>query len=246
MQVRSSRESLYWRVRWCRLDGRPAALLPEDGPRKRNRAALAPFGAGSASPLLHRMWMLLSSAVAIITPLPRAASLVLHHSPAPRLSYAVPHLRCAESPEMSMPLPNIWTLRPLTRLSTAALVLNAVASATNGLFYLTPLRNTVLRNLFGIDGTDSRSPVVGAFQFLGGLHAAIAIQCVMALVGLRSWKEMLVGMAILHAIQAAVGLCRVLDHRRAGVTDMQALLGAGGGPAGGAVVLGCASLVAVL
>ena len=34
MQVRSSRVSLCWRVRWCRLDGRPAALLPEDGPRK--------------------------------------------------------------------------------------------------------------------------------------------------------------------------------------------------------------------
>ena len=197
------------------------------------------------------MWMLALSAVAIVTPLPRAASRVLHHSPAPRLSYAVPHLRCAVGPAMSMPLPNIWTLRPLTRLSAAALVLNAAASATNGLFYLTPLRGTVLRNLFGIDGTDSRSPVVGAFQFLGGLHAAIAIHCVMALVGLRSWKEMLVGMAILHAIQAAVGLCRVIDHRRAGVTDMEALFGAGGGrrPCGGRCGAGLrlpASLVAVL
>ena len=190
--------------------------------------------------------MLALSAVAIVTPLPRGASRVLHHHPAPRLSYAVPQLRCAVSPAMSMPLPNIWTLRPLTRLSTAALVLNALASATNGLFYLAPLRSTVLKNLFGIDGTDSRSPVVAAFQFLGGLHAAIAIQCVMALAGLRSWKEMLVGMAILHAIQAAVGLCRVLDHRRAGITDIEALLGAGGGPAVGAVVLGCASLLAVL
>ena len=139
--------------------------------------------------------MLAFSAVAIVTPLPSAASRVLHHSPAPRLSYAVPHLRCAACPAMSMPLPNI---QPLTRLSAAALVLNAAASATNGLFYLTPLRSSVLRGLFGIDGTDSRSPVVGAFQFLGGLHAAIAIQCVMALAGLRSWKEMLVGMAILH------------------------------------------------
>ena len=187
--------------------------------------------------------MLAFSAVAIVTPLPRAASRVLHHSPAPRLSYAVPHLRCAACPAMSMPLPNI---QPLTRLSAAALVLNAAASATNGLFYLTPLRSSVLRGLFGIDGTDSRSPVVGAFQFLGGLHAAIAIQCVMALAGLRSWKEMLVGMAILHAIQAAIGLCRVLDHRRAGVTETEALLGAGGGPAVGAVVLGSASLVALV
>ena len=49
-----------------------------------------------------------------------------------------------------------------------------------------------------------------------------------------------------NAIQAAVGVCRVLDHRRAGITDIEALLGAGGGPAVGAVVLGCASLVAVL
>ena len=137
-------------------------------------------------------------------------------------------------------------LQPLTRLSAAALVLNAVASATNGLFYLTPLRSSVLRGLFGIDGTDSRSPVVGAFQFLGGLHAAIAIQCAMALVGLRSWRETLVGMAILHAIQAAVGLGRVLAHRRAGVKSLEALLGAGGGPAVGAVVLGLVSLVAVL
>ena len=172
-------------------------------------------------------------------PLPRAAPRVLHHSPAPRLSYAVPHLRCAACPAMSM-------LQPLTRLSAAALVLNAVASATNGLFYLTPLRSSVLRGLFGIDGTDSRSPVVGAFQFLGGLHAAIAIQCAMALAGLRSWKEMLVGMAILHAIQAAIGLCRVLDHRRAGVTETEALLGVGGGPAVGAVVLGGASLAALV
>ena len=178
------------------------------------------------------------SAFAIVTPLPRAAPRVLHHSPAPRLSYAVPHLRCAACPAMSV--------QPLTRLSAAALVLNAAASATNGLFYLTPLRSKVLRGLFGIDGTDSRSPVVGAFQFLGGLHAAIAIQCVMALAGLRSWKEMLVGMAILHAIQAAIGLCRVLDHRRAGVTETEALLGAGGGPAVGAVVLGGASLAALV
>ena len=51
--------------------------------------------------------------------------------------------------------------------------------------------------------TDSRSPLVCAFQFLGGLHAAIAIQCVMALAGLRSWKEMLVGMAILHRVLSA-------------------------------------------
>ena len=68
----------------------------------------------------------------------------------------------------------------------------------------------------------------------------------MALAGLRSWKETLVGMAILHAIQAAIGLCRVLDHRRAGVTETEALLGVGGGPAVGAVVLGGASLAALV
>jgi len=53
-------------------------------------------------------------------------------------------------------------------------------------------------------------------------------------------------MAILHAIQAAIGLCRVLDFRRAGVTETEALLGAGGGPAVGAMVLGGASLAALV
>jgi hypothetical protein len=164
------------------------------------------------------------SALALHTPLPRTA--------------AVPTLRrhAVSSPQM-MAVP---------ATATAALALNTAAYSLNGVIYLTPVRATVLKSLFGIDGADVLSPIVGAFQFLGGLHAAIAIQCAMALVGLRSWRETLVGMAILHAIQAAVGLGRVLAHRRAGVKSLEALLGAGGGPAVGAAVLGLVSLVAVL
>ena len=75
------------------------------GGRKRHRARAA---LQARLPLIHRMWMLALSAVALVTPLPRAASRVLHHDPAPRRSYAVPHpRRCRPTlPSHTNPNPN--------------------------------------------------------------------------------------------------------------------------------------------
>ena len=116
-----------------------------------------------------------------------------------------------------------------------------MASATSGLFYLTPLRSTVLRSLFDIDGTD-RQPVASGLCVSvpgrltrGHCHSVRNGACRPALVERDARGHG-------HPAQGAVGLCRALDHRRAGVTDLEVLLGAGGGPAVGAIVLGGVSL----
>ena len=129
-----------------------------------------------------------------------------------------------------------------------ALIVNTVAEVTNGLVYLLPrTRNKALPALFGIPSQDSLSPLSGAFATIGGLHGAIAIQCVLACFGLRSGRETLAGMAIVHAMQFVIGLQRMLASMAKGkATTWEARLGAGGGPALGAAVLGLLSFGAIM
>ena len=61
-------------------------------------------------------------------------------------------------------------------LGGVALVANAAASTLNSLFYLTPLRNDVIKLLFGLPPQDVTSPIAGTLMHLGGLNAAVAIQ----------------------------------------------------------------------
>ena len=85
-------------------------------------------------------------------------------------------------------------------------------------------------------------------MYLGGLHAAVGIQCIAALMGLRSASETLKLMVGLHAIQCALGLFRAVKTTMAGrlaTPTVDAFLGAGGGPATGAALLGTASLIAL-
>lgn len=131
-------------------------------------------------------------------------------------------------------------------VTTGALVLNTASAGLNGVFYLSPLRVTVMRSLFGLDGSDFLSPTVGAFMFLGGLQAALAIHCFLALLGLRSPAETLINMAITHAIQSAIGLWRTVANKEAGVSTLSALAGAGGGPTVAAAVLCAASCAGAL
>jgi hypothetical protein len=80
-------------------------------------------------------------------------------------------------------------------------------------------------------------------------QAAVAAQCILALVGRRSAVDTLGLMILLHAFQCAIGTWRALKTRAAGklaTPTIDALLGAGLGPAIGALVLGLVSLVAIL
>ena len=127
------------------------------------------------------------------------------------------------------------------------LVANAAVETLNGIFYISPLRNTVIKSLFGVAQADIYSPISGAFMFLGGLHAAVAIQCWAALMGLRSARETLLLMVGLHTIQGALGVFRALKTTLDGklaTPTIDAFLGAGGGPAIGAFVLGALSWAA--
>ena len=136
-----------------------------------------------------------------------------------------------------------------TRWQHTALIVNAVAETLNGVTYISPLRNAVAKSLFGIEKTDLFSPIAGAFMYLGGLHAAVAVQCVAAVLGLRSAIETLKLMIALHAFQAAIGLFRAIKTTTAGklaTPTVDAFLGAGGGPATGALLLGLVSLSAIL
>ena len=132
-------------------------------------------------------------------------------------------------------------------LQQFALATNVAAELANGVVYITPLRNFVIKALFGIGAQDFFSPISGALMYLGGLHAAVAVQCLLAFLGLRHARETLAFMCVLHAFQAAVGLFRAVKTRNAGKlsddmeNELDAFMGAGGGPAAGAVVLGLLS-----
>ena len=149
----------------------------------------------------------------------------------------------------------------------AALALNALVGGLNGIFYLSPMRNTILREFFGIvripahhpavstgppapravraqEEQEFSSPTTGAFMHLGGLHAATAVWCLMVAAGRAcDAKAALSGMTVLHAIQAGVGLVRTLywaDSR----PNLWSLLGAGGGPTTAALILALVSFSA--
>ena len=167
-------------------------------------------------------------------------------------------LRCAATP-IGHSRKVTMTARPLLLAAVAAsgasnaqsvaLAANAASSTLNGIFYISPLRNGVIKTLFGIANQDIFSPVSGALMYLGGLHAAVGLQCIAALMGLRSATETLKLMLGLHAIQCALGLFRAIKTTTAGklaTPTVDAFLGAGGGPATGAAILGIASLVGLL
>ena len=87
-------------------------------------------------------------------------------------------------------------------------------------------------------------------MFLGGLHAAIALQCIAALLGGRSATETLALMVGVHAFQFLIGLWRTLANKAAFKAagtpfTLDAALGAGGGPALGALTLGLGSLATI-
>jgi hypothetical protein len=134
---------------------------------------------------------------------------------------------------------------------TAALCVNSIAETANGVIYLcTPLRNAAIKSLFGISAPAEQGALAGAFQTIGGLHAALAFQCVTALMGLRSARETLISMVAVHVIQAVVGIYRacqaaVADRLPKDEPPVWAFLGAGAGPAVGALILGMCSLVAI-
>lgn len=116
----------------------------------------------------------------------------------------------------------------------------------NGVFYLSPLRNGVIKDLFGIEHADFFSPVSGAFLYLGGMHAALALQCIGALIGKRSARDTLALMLAVHAIQASIGIWRMLASRAASkASGLWELLGAGGGPATAATLMGAFSWAAL-
>ena len=132
-------------------------------------------------------------------------------------------------------------------ISTCLLVNSAVYSA-NAIMYLSPLRNKVIKTLFGIAEQDFFSPTSGTLMYLGGLYLAIAINCLTAvLFSWRSAKEALIMMVFVHMFQCAIGIWRMLATRADGkATSLDELLGAGGGPATAAAILGGGSLAAIL
>lgn len=131
------------------------------------------------------------------------------------------------------------TKAPVMSLPSIALAVNAASYTANGFFYLTPLRNGVIKELFGIEQADFFSPVSGAFLYLGGMHAALALQCLGTLVGRRGARDTLALMCAVHALQALIGVWRMLASRAAGkASGLWELLGAGGGPATAAALMG--------
>ena len=136
----------------------------------------------------------------------------------------------------------------MSSIAHVALVANAAAETLNGVVYLSPLRNGVITSLFGIAAQDVFAPVSGALMYLGGLHAAVALQCIAALAGMRSVRETLALMVAVHSWQCAIGVWRALKTRAAGrlaSPTVDALFGAGLGPATGALLLGLGSLAGI-
>ena len=72
--------------------------------------------------------------------------------------------------------------------AATVLIANCAVETLNGVFYLSPLRNQIIKSLFGIPPQDILSPVSGALMYLGGMHAALALQCALALAGRRSLR----------------------------------------------------------
>ena len=151
----------------------------------------------------------------------------------------------AAQPARTAPVPAMALGTVATKVRIAALMANALASGLNGVFYISPARNKVLAELFGLPEQPFLSPTTGAFMHLGGLHAAVATQCLMALFGFCSVVDTLRMMVVLHHIQFAIGLWRTLAASDA-IGDWWALLGSGGGPTIGALLLGLASAAALL
>ena len=152
-------------------------------------------------------------------------------------------VRTATSPCTARSNLHSYTMLGLT--PRLALCANAAACGINAIAYVSPLRNTVIKELFGAEAGDLFSPTSGAFMYLGGMHAAVAMQCVAALLGLRSAAETLKLMLAIHAVQATIGVWRALKTAAAGklaTPTVDAWLGAGLGPATGALLLGSASL----
>ena len=152
-------------------------------------------------------------------------------------------VRTATSPCTARSNLHSYTMLGLT--PRLALCANAAACGINAIAYVSPLRNAVIKELFGAEGGDVFSPASGAFMYLGGMHAAVAMQCVAALLGLRSAAETLKLMLAIHAVQATIGVWRALKTAAAGklaTPTVDAWLGAGLGPATGALLLGSASL----
>ena len=77
---------------------------------------------------------------------------------------------------------------------------------------------------------------------------ALATACIAALLGMRHAAETLALMVVVHGIQGAIGLWRAFKTASAGklaTPTLDALIGAGGGPAIGALLLGLGSLAAI-
>jgi hypothetical protein len=79
-----------------------------------------------------------------------------------------PTLRSRTTTARAAAVPLMVGTRPA--LLTAALTANALAETLNGVFYISPLRNGVIKSLFGVAAQDVFSPISGAFMYLGGLH----------------------------------------------------------------------------
>jgi hypothetical protein len=105
----------------------------------------------------------------------------------------------------------------------------------------------VIKELFGIEQADFFSPVSGAFLYLGGMHVALALQCLGTLIGWRSARDTLALMCAVHGLQASIGIWRMLASRAASkASGLWELLGAGGGPATAAALMGALSWAALV
>ena len=92
------------------------------------------------------------------------------------------------------------------------------AELANGVIYITPLRNFVIKALFGIGAQDFFSPVSGALMYLGTASAGgrRPVPPLRLSSGCVRQRETLAFMCVLHAFQAAVGLFRAVKTRNAG------------------------------
>ena len=146
-------------------------------------------------------------------------------------------------------LPSSRSSRPRMLAALACVIIaNAAVETLNGVLYISPLRNAVTKALFGVPEQDFYSPTSGALMFLGGMHAAVGIQCWRAVFGCCSVKETLKLMVTLHAMQAVIGIVRAVKATLAGklaTPTVDAFMGAGGGPAIGALTFGALSLAAL-
>ena len=135
----------------------------------------------------------------------------------------------------------------LTASPQTALLVNTAVSSFNGLVYLiAPLRENAAKALFGVS-SEEQSALAGAFQTIGGLHAALASMCIATCLGRRSARETLCTMVMVHAFQCAVGFYRALaawlsDKLSQDEPKWWSFLGAGGGPGTMALLLGLITL----